>query len=44
MHPDELVPHVHAMVAEELGGIAASAEKREKGWHLRIDLLPLTEN
>ncbi|KPZ07946.1 Uncharacterized protein ALO43_02214 [Pseudomonas tremae] len=36
--PDELIPHVHAMVAEELGGIAASAEKREKGWHLRIDL------
>lgn len=36
--PDELIPHLHAMVAEELGGTAASLEKREKGWHLRIDL------
>ncbi|MDZ4019281.1 hypothetical protein [Pseudomonas sichuanensis] len=36
--PDELIPHVHDIVAEELGGIAVSAEKRENGWHLKIDL------
>lgn len=36
--PDDLIPHLHAMVAEELGGKAANAENRENGWHLKVEL------
>jgi len=36
--PDQLIPQLHAMVAEELGGTATNAESRERGWHLTIQL------
>ncbi|MGH8601250.1 MAG: toxin-antitoxin system TumE family protein [Gammaproteobacteria bacterium] len=36
--PDQLISHLHAMVAEELGGTATSAENRERGWHLTVEL------
>lgn len=36
--PDQLIPHLHTMVADELGGIATKAENRERGWHLTIQL------
>lgn len=36
--PDNLIPALHALVATELGGTVGSAEKREKGWHLRLHL------
>ncbi|MEE5101661.1 hypothetical protein V2J88_19580 [Pseudomonas alliivorans] len=36
--PDELIPHIHALVAEGLNGEVGEAEKRRRGWHLRIPL------
>ncbi|SEE20890.1 hypothetical protein [Pseudomonas kilonensis] len=36
--PDELIPVIHSLAAEELGGKVVSAEKRKKGWHLRVAL------
>lgn len=36
--PDELIASLHSMVAEALGGVAGIAEKRKRGWHLRISL------
>ena len=36
--PDELIASLHAMVAEALNGSVGTAEKRRRGWHLRIAL------
>ena len=36
--PDEIVPIVHQIVANELGGTVGSVEKRNNGWHIAIDL------
>jgi hypothetical protein len=35
---DEMIPAMHQIVARELGGTASSAEKRDRGWHLKVDL------
>ncbi|AVC42896.1 toxin-antitoxin system TumE family protein [Achromobacter ruhlandii] len=34
--PDNLIHHLHTLVAEELGGLPTDVEKRERGWHLTI--------
>ncbi|MCK9779839.1 hypothetical protein [Pseudomonas syringae] len=36
--PDELIPYIHTLVAEGLNGEVGEAEKRRRGWHLRIKL------
>jgi hypothetical protein len=36
--PDDLIAHLHALVAEGLGGSVGTAEKRRRGWHLRVQL------
>ena len=36
--PDELIPAIHSIVAVELQGRIGSAGKREKGWHLWVEL------
>ncbi|MGY1449740.1 toxin-antitoxin system TumE family protein [Pseudomonas chlororaphis] len=36
--PDELIPVIHSLAAEELGGEVTPATKRENGWQLRVSL------
>jgi len=36
--PDELIPVIHSLAAEDLRGEVASTENRENGWHLRVSL------
>lgn len=36
--PDEIIPAIHQIVAEELGGTVGSVEKRNNGWSLKIEL------
>lgn len=36
--PDDLIAHLHELVAEGLGGSVGSADKRRRGWHLRVEL------
>lgn len=35
---DDLIPNIHAAVADELRGRVGGADKRERGWHLWIEL------
>lgn len=36
--PDEVIPTIHAAVADELQGNVGHYDKRERGWHLWIEL------
>lgn len=36
--PDELIPIVHSMVADELEAAVGQVDKRSRGWHLWLDL------
>ncbi|WP_043351072.1 hypothetical protein [Cupriavidus basilensis] len=36
--PDVMIPTVHQIVADELGGTVGSAEKRSRGWLLKVEL------
>lgn len=36
--PDELIPTIHELAAKELGGTVGLADKRKRGWHLRLSL------
>lgn len=36
--PDTVIPTVHQLAAGELGGAVGSAEKRDRGWNLKIEL------
>ncbi|MDX9670866.1 MULTISPECIES: hypothetical protein [unclassified Pseudomonas] len=36
--PDDLIPTIHTLAAKELGGTVGSAQKRKRGWHLRLSL------
>ncbi|WP_434027048.1 toxin-antitoxin system TumE family protein [[Pseudomonas] boreopolis] len=36
--PDTLIPQIHTLVAQALGGTAGEASKRDNGWNLRIEM------
>ncbi|MEN5064055.1 MULTISPECIES: hypothetical protein [Achromobacter] len=36
--PDDLIPAIHATMADELEGRVGSSDKRDRGWHLWIEL------
>jgi len=36
--PDEIIPAIHQIVADELGGTVGLVEKRNNGWSLEIEL------